>query len=88
MTSQARHSEHSLKAEEANKIYREKQQILSERRGAMQVIQRCCMLCDHMTPIGKISNDVTQAICLKHNIIPPLKIITCGCPNFEDEIPF
>lgn len=88
MTSPEQHSAHAQKAEEANKIYLGKQQILSERRHAMQIIQKCCMLCDHMTPSGKISNDVADAICQKHNIVPPLKIMTCGCPDFMDEIPF
>ena len=88
MTSQAAHSEQALKAKEADKIYRAKLQILSERRAAIAVIQKCCMLCDHMTPIGKISNDVAMAVCLKHKIIPPLKVMTCGCPDFFEEIPF
>ncbi len=88
MTSQARHSAQALKAEEASRIHRGKQQILSERRGAMQVIQKCCMLCDHMTPIGKISNDVGDAVCTYWKTVPPLKIMTCGCPRFTDDIPF
>ena len=88
MTSQTQHSAAALKAQEANRIHRGKNQILSERRAAMQVIRRCCMLCDHMTPNGKISNNVADAVCNKFGTVPPLKVMTIGCSMFVDEIPF